>query len=530
MFSIQKGIAMPKTLLSVENLSIFTDSQKIVKNINFHIQLGEIFALVGESGSGKSLTALSIVDLLAKNLKKSGKITYQQTDLSHCQKIENFRGAEIAFIFQDPTNSLNPIMTIGQQIDEMLVLHTNLSKKQRKSRIFELFRQVELEDSESMIRRYPHQISGGQKQRVMIACALAGGAKLLIADEPTTALDVTTQKQVLELLQNLRKNQNLSILLITHDLSVVKLISDRVGVMHQGRLIETQDKDDFFANPIEQYSKELLTTLPHASRNQIFGDLLLQGRDLKVYFPIKSGIFRRTTGYIKALDQLDFDLKQAQNLAIVGESGSGKTTLAKAIMRQLTLFDGVIRFNDVDHALKNIDNFKRRSFAKKVQIVFQNVSSSFNPRMRISQTLLEALYALNPAKAKLSHVAQLLQEVELDPELMHRYPHELSGGQLQRLSIARAISVDPEVIICDEPTSALDATVKVQILDLLLRLQQEKGVSYIVITHDISIVDYFADTVIVMKQGKVLEQGDAQAILTNPKDDYTKALLSSVLA
>ena len=530
MFLIQKGIAMPNTLLSVENLSIFTNSQKIVKNISFNIQVGEIFALVGESGSGKSLTALSIVDLLAKNLKKSGKITYQQSDLSHCQKIQNFRGAEIAFIFQDPTNSLNPIMTIGQQIDEMLLLHTQLGKKQRKSRIFELFRQVELEDSEAMISRYPHQISGGQKQRVMIACALAGGAKLLIADEPTTALDVTTQKQVLELLQNLRKTQNLSILLITHDLSVVKLISDRVGVMHQGQLIEMQKKDDFFTNPIEQYSQELLVKLPSISRDQKLGDLLLQGRDLKVYFPIKSGFFRRTTGYIKALDQLDFDLKQAQNLAIVGESGSGKTTLAKAIMRQLTLFDGVIRFTTPNHTLQDINAFKRQSFAKKVQIVFQNVSSSFNPRMRISQTLLEALQALNPHKANLQHIARLLQEVELDSALMHRYPHELSGGQLQRLSIARAISVDPEVIICDEPTSALDATVKVQILDLLLRLQQEKGVSYIVITHDISIVDYFADTVIVMKQGRVVEQGGAQEILSNPKDNYTKALLSSVLA
>jgi len=515
---------MPKTLLSVEDLSIFTKSQKIVKNINFSINQGEIFALVGESGSGKSLTALSVVDLLAKNLKKNGKTTYENADLSHSQNIQKFRGSEIAFIFQDPTNSLNPIMTIGEQVDEVLALHTNLSKKQRKSRVLTLFDQVDLDTSAQMYARYPHQVSGGQKQRVMIACALAGGAKLLIADEPTTALDVTTQKQVLELLLNLRKKQNLSILLITHDLSVVKLMADRVAVMHQGSIIESQDKIDFFQNPIKDYSKELLVSLPKGSRDQVFGDVLIKGDNVKIYFPIKTGLLQRTTDYVRAVDEVDFSLKQGQNLAIVGESGSGKTTLAKAIMRQLDLFDGHVSMDS--EAIKNYD---RKSYASKVQIVFQNVTSSFNPRMRISQTLLEGLQALNPSQANLTYLSQLLQEVELDPKLMHRYPHELSGGQLQRLSIARAISVNPEVIICDEPTSALDATVKVQILDLLLRLQREKGVSYIIITHDISIVDYFADHVIVMKQGKVLEGGTTQDILNNPKNDYTQALLSSVL-
>jgi len=516
---------MPKPLLSVENLSIFTKSQKIVKNISFDIQAGEIFALVGESGSGKSLTALSVVDLLAKNLKKSGKITYEDTDLSHSQKIQNFRGSEIAFIFQDPTNSLNPIMTIGEQVDEVLALHTNLSKKQRKSRVLSLFEQVDLDTDAQMVARYPHQVSGGQKQRVMIACALAGGAKLLIADEPTTALDVTTQKQVLELLLDLRKNQKLSILLITHDLSVVKLMADKVAVMHQGEIIENLDKTQFFQNPKEDYSKELLVSLPKGSRDQVFGDVLIKGDDVKVYFPIKTGLFQRTTDYVKAVDKINFTLKQGQNLAIVGESGSGKTTLAKAIMRQLDLHDGHVSMGN--EAIKNYD---RKSYAAMVQIVFQNVTSSFNPRMRISQTLLEGLQALNPAQANSTYLTELLQEVELDPALMHRYPHELSGGQLQRLSIARAISVNPEVIICDEPTSALDATVKVQILDLLLRLQREKGVSYIIITHDISIVDYFADHVIVMKQGKALESGDTQDVLSNPQNDYTQALLSSVLS
>ncbi len=513
---------MSNKILNVENLSIFTKSQKIVKNINFDINKGEIFALVGESGSGKSLTALSVVDLLAKNLKKSGKITYEDTDLTHLQNIQNFRGSEIAFIFQDPTNSLNPIMTIGEQINEVLVLHTNLSKKQRKTRILELFSQVDLDIE---LTRYPHQISGGQKQRVMIACALAGGAKLLIADEPTTALDVTTQKQVLELLLNLRKNHKLSILLITHDLSVVKLMADRVGVMHQGRIIENRDKDEFFKNPKEQYSKELLVSLPKGNRVEQQGEILLNGKNIKVYFPIKTGLFKRTTGYVKAVDQIDFSLKQGQNLAIVGESGSGKTTLAKAIMRQLDLHEGELSMDS-----RAIKSYARKPYASKMQIVFQNVTSSFNPRMRISQTLLEGLQALNPVQATHQYIAELLQEVELDPELMHRYPHELSGGQLQRLSIARAISVNPEVIICDEPTSALDATVKVQILDLLLRLQRDKGVSYIIITHDISIVDYFADHMIVMKQGKALESGATQDVLANPKNNYTQALLSSVLA
>ena len=515
---------MPKPLLSVENLSIFTKSQKIVKDISFEIYEGEIFALVGESGSGKSLTALSVVDLLSKNLKKHGKITYQGIDLSHSKNIQNFRGTEIAFIFQDPTNSLNPIMTIGEQVDEVLALHTNLSKKQRKSRVLTLFDQVDLDTSVQMYARYPHQVSGGQKQRVMIACALAGGAKLLIADEPTTALDVTTQKQVLELLLDLRKNQKLSILLITHDLSVVKLMADRVAVMHQGKIIESRDKTEFFQNPIEGYSKELLVTLPKGNRSGEFGEVLIDGNNVKVYFPIKTGLLRRTTDYVRAVDEINFTLQQGQNLAIVGESGSGKTTLAKAIMRQLDLHDGSLSMSN-----KAISTYARKAYAAMVQIVFQNVTSSFNPRMRISQTLLEGLQVLNPTQANTAYLKELLQEVELDPELMHRYPHELSGGQLQRLSIARAISVNPQVIICDEPTSALDATVKVQILDLLLRLQREKGVSYIVITHDISIVDYFADHVIVMKQGKALESGSTNEILNNPKNNYTKALLSSVL-
>jgi peptide/nickel transport system ATP-binding protein len=515
---------MSNSLLSVENLSIFTKSQKIVKNISFSINEGEIFALVGESGSGKSLTALSIVDLLAKNLQKSGNIIYQNCDLSHSQQIQNFRGSEIAFIFQDPTNSLNPIMTIGEQVDEVLSLHTNLHKKQRKSRVLELFGQVDLDTTAQMYARYPHQVSGGQKQRIMIACALAGGAKLLIADEPTTALDVTTQKQVLDLLLNLRKNQKLSILLITHDLSVVKLMADKVAVMHQGKIIENRDKIEFFQNPIEQYSKELLVSLPEGERDQQYGEVLMKGDNVKVYFPIKTGLFQRTTDYVRAVDEVNFTLKQGQNLAIVGESGSGKTTLAKAILRQLDLHEGSVYVGN-----EQIEHYARKVYASKVQIVFQNVTSSFNPRMRISQTLLEGLEALNPNQANLTYLGELLQEVELDPELMHRYPHELSGGQLQRLSIARAISVNPEIIICDEPTSALDATVKVQILNLLLRLQREKGVSYIIITHDISIVDYFADTVIVMKQGKALESGNTQEILNNPQNDYTKALLSSVL-
>jgi len=298
-----------------------------------------------------------------------------------------------------------------------------------------------------------------------------------------------------------------------------------VAVMHQGEIIENRDKTDFFQNPKEDYSKELLVSLPKGSRDQTFGNVLIKGDDVKVYFPIKTGLFQRTTDYVRAVDKINFTLQQGQNLAIVGESGSGKTTLAKAVMRQLDLHDGQVSMGN--EAIKSYD---RKSYAAMVQIVFQNVTSSFNPRMRISQTLLEGLQALNPAQANTDYLTELLQEVELDPALMHRYPHELSGGQLQRLSIARAISVNPEVIICDEPTSALDATVKVQILDLLLRLQREKGVSYIIITHDISIVDYFADHVIVMKQGKALESGTTQDILTNPQNDYTQALLSSVLS
>lgn len=515
---------MNKTLLRVKNLSIFTDKQKIVKNIDFSIAKAQVFALVGESGSGKSLTALSIVNLLAKNLKSSGEVLYQGENLLHHQKIQNFRGSEIAFVFQDPTNCLNPIMNIGEQVEEVLSMHGNLSRKERKKRVLELFRQVDLDDTEQMYQRYPHQISGGQKQRVMIASALAGGAKLLIADEPTTALDVTTQKQVLELLVKLKKNQNLSVLLITHDLAVVKLISDRVAVMHQGEIIENRPSVEFFQSPEQDYSKALLVSLPKGKRAQDFGQTLISAQGMKVYFPIKTGLFQRISDYVRAVDEISFDLKQGQNLAIVGESGSGKTTLAKAIMRQLSMHEGQLYFQG-----RVIGDYAQKDYAQLVQIVFQNVTSSFNPRLRIVDTLLESIEALNPRQANLETIHDLLKQVELEPELANRYPHELSGGQLQRLSIARALSVNPKVIICDEPTSALDATIKVQILDLLLKIQKQKGLSFIIITHDISLVDYFADEVIVMKDGRVVESGASSVVLNEPKNDYTRALLSSVL-
>jgi peptide/nickel transport system ATP-binding protein len=514
------------TLLNVENLTLSIHDTKILDNISFSVNEGEIFGIVGESGSGKSMTALGLMKLLPDGAKMTGTTILSKIDLSKIseEKMCSLRGNAISMIFQEPMTALNPVQTIGNQVAETLIIHGHAKRSEALKIAREKLNRVGLTAKQFPLSKYPHELSGGQRQRVAIALAIAMRPQILIADEPTTALDVTTQKQVLELLLDLRKNQKLSILLITHDLSVVKLMADRVAVMHQGKIIESRDKTEFFQNPIEDYSKELLVTLPKGNRSGEFGEVLIDGNNVKVYFPIKTGLLRRTTDYVRAVDEINFTLQQGQNLAIVGESGSGKTTLAKAIMRQLDLHEGSLSMSN-----KAISTYARKAYAAMVQIVFQNVTSSFNPRMRISQTLLEGLQVLNPTQANTAYLKELLQEVELDPELMHRYPHELSGGQLQRLSIARAISVNPQVIICDEPTSALDATVKVQILDLLLRLQREKGVSYIVITHDISIVDYFADHVIVMKQGKALESGSTNEILNNPKNNYTKALLSSVL-
>ncbi len=515
---------MNTPLIRIKNLSIATKTKKIIHEVSFHINPREVFALVGESGSGKSLTALALIDLLPSGLHKSGDIYYQNTNLARLKNIQSFRGAQMAFIFQDPGHSLNPVMNVGNQVDEVLKLHTKLSKKHRKQRVLDLFSQVGLGAEQNWFERYPHQLSGGQKQRVMIASALAGGAKLLIADEITTALDVQTQKYILELLQVLKQTHDLSILLITHDLAVVKLMADRVAVMHRGTIIEQQSKADFFANPQQAYSKKLLTVLPRGKRTKTHAKTLLAGRQIKVHFPIKTGFFQRTTGYVKSVDGVNFEIKQGQNLAIVGESGSGKTTLAKAIMRQLTPSSGILKLNN-----QPISQYSRVDYAKQVPIIFQNVRSSFNPRTLIVSTLLEGLHALNPAQANLDTIRSLLSAVELDAELMYRHPHELSGGQLQRLAIARALSVNPKIIICDEPTSSLDATVKRQILNLLLKLQRERGVSYLMITHDISIVDYFADEVLVMKNGKVLESGASAQVLSHPKNPYTKALLASVL-
>lgn len=517
-----------KTLLQVKNLCIFSKTQSLVKDVDFSIEAGQIFALVGQSGSGKSLTALAVVGLLSRELEKSGKIYYQGIDLMKTKRIEQFRGSKIGFIFQDPDQSLNPVMRLGEQVAECLKLHTNLNKKQRKNQVLKLFEQVDIKQGEQLYERYPHQVSGGQKQRIMIAIALAGGAKLLIADEPTTALDVVTQKQVLSLLLKLRKTQKLSILFITHDLSVVRFMADRVGVIQQGRLIENQAKTDFFNNPIEPYSKDLLALLPAKKSKAKDGKILLSGKNIQIYFPIKTSFLQMKKDYIRAVDGVNFALKRGQSLAIVGESGSGKTTLAKAIMRQVRLYDGDILLMD-NAAPTAINNYSRKTYACQVQIVFQNIASSFNPRLRVSQTLLEVLSALNPSCANLSHLYQLLQTVELPKNLLNRYPHQLSGGQLQRLSIARALSANPQIIICDEPTSALDANKKAQILDLLLKLQREKNISYIMITHDISLVDYFADEVMVMKNGKIVEHGNTKNILKNPQNPYTKTLLSAVL-
>ena len=507
-------------MLSVKNLTIRTHSKILVSQLNFDIKAGEIFALVGESGSGKTLTSLSILQLLPGGLKASGTIYYKNENLIHKKHITAVRGREIGFIFQNSDGALNPVFRVGEQLIEALKIHFKLSKQSAQKKAEKLLRAVELDSL--TFDKYAHELSGGQKQRIMIALALAGGAKLLIADEPTTALDVHIQKQILSLLLHLRQTQNLSILLITHDLALVKMMANRIAVIKEGVLLEISETRQFFRAPKHPYTKILLNTLPVIKHNYRPGNLLLCIENLQVVF--KKRIFLQKTRIFKALDDISFRLQSGCNLAIVGESGSGKSTIARAIMRELTPESGKIYY-----AHKDINTIDKINYAQSVQIVFQNVVSSFNPRKKIYNTLLEAMQALHIKDATEAGITKLFEEVGLEPELMFSLPHQLSGGQLQRAAIARALCVQPQIIICDEPTSALDALLKKHILDLLLKLQQEKNITYIFITHDMSIVRYFAHDMIVLKSGKIIESGAVEKVLSEPQSRYTKMLLESVL-
>jgi peptide/nickel transport system ATP-binding protein len=523
-----------KKILSIEQLSLSVNDVLLLKNISFEIERGEVFALVGESGSGKSLTSLAIMRLLPPALRVvSGDVKLHGRSLFALpeQKMQEIRGKKIAMIFQEPMSALNPVMTIGEQVAEVLRLHLRLPEEKIKERVVSLFEEVALPDAAARYGWYPHQLSGGQKQRVMIAMALACEPELLIADEPTTALDVTVQKQVLALLTEIQKHRNLSILFITHDMAVVAQVADRIAVMRNGEIVEMAQREHFFQAAVHPYTQKLLQDARGSTgnREQRTGSRLLEVKDLKVHFPVKKGLFRRTVGYVKAVDGVTLSIHKGKTLALVGESGSGKSTLGQAILSLVPVTSGHILFQGKE--LTQLSERERKVYRRKIQVIFQDPFSSLDPRMSIAEILREGMDALGAGpqgkEAQDLYMKQLLETVEMDPASIYRYPHEFSGGQRQRIGIARALAVEPELIICDEPTSALDVSVRAQVLTLLNKLQRERGLSYLFITHDLSIVPLIADEVAVMKDGKIVEQGSVEAVMQHPQERYTQTLLAA---
>jgi peptide/nickel transport system ATP-binding protein len=531
-------MASQEPVLSVEHLAIKAGETSLVKNISFQIQPGEIFALVGESGSGKSLTSLAIMRLLPEALDiTGGQIVLNEESLFLLPevKMQRVRGQQVAMIFQEPMTSLNPVMKVGDQVAEALKVHLKMNRQAARKKVISLFEEVGIPDPEARYDWYPHQLSGGQKQRVMIAMALACEPDLLIADEPTTALDVTIQAQVLELLKRLRDERGLAILFITHDMGVVNEMADRVAVMKQGELVEQADKAHFFAKPTHPYTQKLLAdAVPKLTYKPISeARSLLRISDLKVHFPIKKGIFQRTVGYVKAVDGVNLAINRGETLALVGESGSGKSTIGQAILRLVDATFGEVEFHTESEIVDLLPLNERhmKPFRKRVQVIFQDPFSALNPRMQIRDIIREGMNSLKvgpktPAEQD-ARIDELLEQVGLLPEHKFRYPHEFSGGQRQRIGIARALAVEPELIICDEPTSALDVSVRAQVLELLNRLQQQYHMSYLFITHDLSIIPAIAHQVAVMKEGRIVEQGPVEDIMLNPQHDYTRKLLDS---
>ena len=521
-------------LLKVKDLTVgFRQDGAIshaVRGVSFEVHKGETVALVGESGSGKSVTALSTVQLLDDNAQVGGSITYAGHEMVGASEPElrAVRGNDISFIFQEPMTSLNPLHTIERQLTESIELHQGLRGSGVKTKIIELLNQVGIRDGASRLGAYPHQLSGGQRQRVMIAMALTNGPELLIADEPTTALDVTIQAQILDLLAELKRDVGMSMLFITHDLTIVRKIADRVCVMKDGEIVEAGPTAEIFGNPQHPYTKMLLSAesagvpapVPDGSK------VIIETDQLKIWFPIHAGLLKRTVGYVKAVNNATLTVRAGETVGIVGESGSGKTTLALAIMR-LIGSEGRITFQGTDiHALTPK---QMRPLRGDIQIVFQDPYGSLSPRMTVAEIIAEglAIHGLAPGKNRRDMVAEIMGEVGLDPALMDRYPHEFSGGQRQRIAIARAMILRPKLLVLDEPTSALDMTVQVQIVELLRDLQVKFGLAYLFISHDLKVVRALSHKVMVMKQGDVVEFGDAVDIFDAPQSEYTKALMAA---
>ena len=518
------------------NVAFSQDGRQVdaVRGISFEVARGEVVALVGESGSGKSVTAMSSVALLGANAKVTGSIRYNGQQMVGASRdlLQQVRGNEISFIFQEPMTSLNPLHTIEKQLRESIELHQDprqsLTGAEIEARIIALLERVGLPDPASRLGAYPHQLSGGQRQRVMIAMALANGPELLIADEPTTALDVTIQAQILDLLILLKQQDGMGMLFITHDLGIVRQIADRVCVMQDGKIVETGPTKDIFKAPQHPYTQKLLNA-HSVGAPQPFdpsASVIAQATNAKIWFPIQRGVLKRTVGHVKAVNDVSLTLRAGETIGIVGESGSGKSTLAMAIMRLIS-FEGKVAFDGRDiGALKTRD---LRALRKDMQIVFQDPYGSLSPRMTCAQIIAEGLgvHGTPSGRSQENLVEEILQEVGLDPEMQHRYPHEFSGGQRQRIAIARAMVMRPKLVVLDEPTSALDMTVQVQIVDLLRNLQKAHGLAYLFISHDLRVVRAMSHTVIVMKEGDVVEHGPVSEVFEAPKTQYTRGLMAA---
>jgi microcin C transport system ATP-binding protein len=524
-------------LLEVNELSVaFRQGQHetlAVDRISFEIKKGETVALVGESGSGKSVTALSVLKLLPYPSARhpSGSVRFKGQHLLHLPETEirSVRGNDITIIFQEPMTSLNPLHTIEKQIGEILLLHRGLTGRAARERTIELLSQVGIPDPEMRLKSYPHQLSGGQRQRVMIAMALANEPDLLIADEPTTALDVTVQAQILNLLKELQRRLGMAMLFITHDLGIVRKLADTVCVMKEGKIVEKGPVERVFTAPVHPYTRALLAAEPKPDPAPVCpgAPVVIETKDLKVWFPIKRGVMRRAVGYIKAVDGVTIEVRQGETLGVVGESGSGKTTLGLAILR-LVSSDGPIVF--LGSTIAGLTFRQMRPFRRHMQIVFQDPYGSLSPRMSVADIIEEGLWVHAPNLSRAEQeqrVIRALCDVGLDPDTRFRYPHEFSGGQRQRIAVARAIVLEPTFVVLDEPTSALDMLIQAQMVDLLRALQKRRNLTYMFISHDLRVVAALACRLLVMRHGKVVEEGPAADVFARPKSPYTQALLAA---